>query len=170
MLNEKPLMIIRPNPGPVAVNLVYFIVVGLIFIAVPVIGLEEMSSTAGVFLMASGMFCIFSYFFVLIITVSRMKYLIYKNRVETYIDEIILINKKVVYFNEVTDIMLFQRFVDRIFGTGSIGINTAGKVKEMTFSGESSGYTMALDYLRNPKQIKDYIEKLVERGGGDYGY
>ncbi len=76
-------------------------------------------------------------------------YSIYEDRIEWY-EGFITLNKRTVYLNRITDIGSRRGILDRIFGTGTIGISTAG----------SHGPEVLMQYMRNMDSVYDRLREL----------
>ena len=74
-----------------------------------------------------------------------------------YYDGFFTFNKKTVPYERITDINLNKSLFDRIFGVGTIKINTAGSslISEIN-----------IRYIRNPENIFEEINREVKKESG----
>lgn len=84
---------------------------------------------------------------------NATRYLFYKNKAEFYEGFLNTIQKTVQY-DRVTDCVLTKSVLDRIFGTGSIRLITAGH------GDSSSGIWIA--YIKNPDEVYQKVQALLK--------
>lgn len=81
---------------------------------------------------------------------NSREYRFYRDEVEVY-EGFLTINRNSTSYNRVTDISYSQPVTQRIFGTGTVKLNTAG-----------SGYhEIKISYVDNPEQEYQTLKKIV---------
>ncbi|HDD46472.1 MAG TPA: PH domain-containing protein [Candidatus Aenigmarchaeota archaeon] len=79
------------------------------------------------------------------------EYRFFSDRVEFY-EGFLNVNRKIVRYDRVTDISLNKSVWERIWGTGTILLNTAGS----PFS------EVKLSYIKNPEDIYEKIQNILK--------
>lgn len=85
------------------------------------------------------------------LNIKSREYRFKQNQLEWY-EGFLNINQRNVSYNRVTDISLHQPITQRIFGTGTILINTAG----------SDAREVSISFINNPEKEYERIKQITE--------
>ena len=155
---QKPLFELRPQ---IAVAIIPIILGGLIASAFigAFVGFLVKSFLVG--LLSFLVFLVFNIFFRFMNLNSR-KYVFYKDKIEFY-EGFLNIVQRTVRYSMVTDCVLSKSVWDRMFGTGTIRLLTAGH-----FGVNTGGYNMgnvsggvAVQFVDRPDEVFSRVEKLL---------
>ncbi|MEK6948138.1 MAG: PH domain-containing protein [Nanoarchaeota archaeon] len=102
----------------------------------------------------------FSIFFRLMNLRAR-RYLFYENKAEFY-EGFINIVQRTVRYTKVTDCVLIRTLWDRVFGTGTIRLVTAGH-EGYSNRGGSFGGGIIIQYINNPDETYKKVETLLRK-------
>ncbi|MBI2102223.1 PH domain-containing protein [Candidatus Woesearchaeota archaeon] len=157
---QQPLFILKPK---LSVAVIPTIILGIIFsIFISIYAVPIAFVTLG----AAGAVAIGFLVFIIIIgltlffrlmNLKARRYLFYKTKAEFY-EGFLNIVQRTVSYQKVTDCVLTKSVWDRMFGTGTIRLVTAGH--------EGSGrYTVgggiAIQFVENPNQVYGEVQKLL---------
>ena len=149
---ETPKLSLKPN---VSVAIIPIILRSLIsgFIFVAVIGsLIFKKSISGMLL--SGVFVFLIMVFLSYMNLRARKYLFYTDKAVFY-EGFLNVVQRTVSYDRVTDIVMIRTVWDRLFGTGTIRLVTAGEF------GRHMGAGLTLSYVENPRALHDKLESLM---------
>ena len=94
-------------------------------------------------------------------SVSRARnYLFYKEKAEFY-EGFLNIVQRTVQYDKVTDCILTRTVWDRLFGTGTIRLITAGHVAAPAYGAYGISGGIALQYLEHSEQIYHKLQTLL---------
>ena len=153
-MEEKPLFVLRPH----LVVAVIPMILGSLFVGVitgVLFGLFLRSFLIGLIgfiIMGFGSF-LFGF-----LNLKARKYVFYKDKAEFY-EGFLNIIKRTVRYEKVTDSVLVKTVWDRLFGTGTIRLVTAGH--EM-IGRTSVGGGIVIQYIDNPDEVYSKLEKLLK--------
>ena len=150
---EKPLFTLRPN---IAVAIIPIILVALF-----------MGFWASFFSISLGIgvSVIIGVSIAMIITIFRLlnlnarKYIFYPQKAEFY-EGFLNIIQRTVHHNKVTDCILTKSVWDRLFGTGTISLATAG---HQTTARGALGGGINLQYLDKPDKLYKELQRLLNK-------
>jgi len=159
---DKPLLELRPNIG---VAMIPFIFGGIIFIffilfIARIMWLVRSSSISFTAVFLGGLFAYLLMAFFNFMNLRARKYLFYNDKAEFY-EGFINITQRTVRYTKVTDCILRKKIIDRIFGTGSISLITAGH--DAGYGKTMVGGGISIDYINDPDKIYSYVEKLLKK-------
>lgn len=159
-MEQQPLFILKPK---LSVAIIPTIILGIIagtflsfYIALPIIAVAGLGTGIAAMLGIIALVTGISVFFRLMNLKAR-RYLFYEHKAEFYEGFLNIINRTVSY-QKVTDCVLTKSVWDRMFGTGTIRLVTAGH--------EGSGRYMigggiAIQYVENPNLVYKEVQKLL---------
>lgn len=156
-MEERPLFELRPQ---IAVAIIPLVIGSLISGAIfgLLVGFYSKSVTVGllVFLVLIGIT-----FFFRFMNLRARKYIFYKDRAEFYEGFLNIIRRNVRY-QKVTDCVLVRTVWDRIFGTGTIRLVTAGHEGGATYYGKNFGGGVAIQYIEHPEETFRKVDNLLK--------
>lgn len=91
--------------------------------------------------------------FVSYMNLRSRKYLFFDDKAEFY-EGFLNIDRKVVRYDRVTDVSLRRPVWQRIWGTGSINLNTAGGPYR----------ELSIGYIENPEDVYEHVQSLIKPG------
>lgn len=151
---EKPLFTLQPN---ITVAIIPVIVTS-IFIGVfagAFIGFWARSMMLG---FSVGIIVMVLLVFLTLMNLRARRYVFYKDKAEFY-EGFLTIVQRTVNYNKVTDCMLRKTVWDRMFGTGTIRLITAG---HLGGQGEVAiGGGLMVQYIEHPDDIFQKVQKLL---------
>ena len=85
------------------------------------------------------------------LSLKKLRYIFYADRMEYY-DGFLVKNRRTIKYKRITDIIQQRKIWERIYGLGTIGINTAG----------SHGAEVIMHYLSGADEIYDWIDTIID--------
>ncbi|MBU0457427.1 MAG: PH domain-containing protein [Nanoarchaeota archaeon] len=85
---------------------------------------------------------------------KKTEYKFYKDKVEYY-EGFLVKNRKTINYNKISNIGQRKGIFERMFGLGTIFIDTAGS--------SSTGHELSMSYLENPDKVYDWISKVASK-------
>ncbi|MEK6932809.1 MAG: PH domain-containing protein [Nanoarchaeota archaeon] len=106
----------------------------------------------------AGFIIIISVFFKLM-NLNARKYIFYKDQAEFYEGFLNILQKNVKY-SKITDSSLSKSVWDRMFGTGTITLATAGNL----ISGNKAimGGGIVMQYIEDPERVYSYLQRILK--------
>src|SRR3989338_93397 len=157
-MEEKPLFELRPQIAVAIIPLVIGSIISGAIIGL-LAGFYARSVTLGiiVFLVLIGIT-----FFFRFMNLKARKYIFYKDRAEFYEGFLNIVRRNVRY-QKVTDCVLVRTVWDRIFGTGTIRLVTAGHEGGASYYGRHSpGGGAAIQYIEHPEETFKKVDSLLK--------
>ena len=90
-------------------------------------------------------------------TLENTQYKFYSDKVE-YFEGFLVRNRKTVSYRKVTNVGQKEGIFERIFGLGSVYLDTAGSSKK--------GHEVGMHYLEDPNKVYDAVTELVRESEG----
>ena len=159
-MEQQPLFTLKPQLGVAIIpTIIWGIIVGIFlsFYITPLIFLTAgigagIATALGIIAIVTGVFVFFR-----MMNLKVRRYLFYKNKAEFY-EGFLNIVQRTVSYQKVTDCVMTKSVWDRMFGTGTIRLVTAGH--------EGSGrYTVGggivIQFVENPNQVYKEVQKLL---------
>ncbi|MBI4152682.1 PH domain-containing protein [Candidatus Woesearchaeota archaeon] len=159
-MEQQPLFILKPQ---LSVAIIPTILVGIVFsifvsfYAVPVIFLLGGIGSAVfagilIFVVIIGLTVFFR-----LMNLRARRYLFFKNKAEFY-EGFLNIIQRTVSYQKVTDCVMTKSVWDRMFGTGTIRLVTAGHEGA---GRHTIGGGVAIQFVENPNQVYKEVQKLL---------
>lgn len=160
---ENPLFILRPNISVAIIP----VILGAIFVGI-FVGFSvwtifnNLINYSLVFGIITAMILAIIIIFFRLMNLNARKYLFYQKKAE-FFEGFLNIVQRTVQYDKVTDCVLTKSVWDRLFGTGTIRLITAGHMGDATYSGylAQAGGGIALQYLNNPDEVYQRVQKLI---------
>ncbi len=155
---ETPLFVLRPNIAVAIIPIILgSIIGGLLFGALA--GGFSRSIIVGVI---TGGVLMLLFLFLRLMNLNARRYVFYKAKAEFY-EGFLNIVQRTVQYNKITDCVLTKSVWDRLFGTGTIRLITAGHMAGYQGSYAANlGGGLVLQYISNPDQIYQKLQKMTE--------
>ena len=97
-----------------------------------------------------------------ILNLKARKYLFYSAKAEFY-EGFLNIVQRTVQYDKVTDCVLTRTVWDRMFGTGTIQLLTAGHTGTSAYGAYGMGGGIGIQYIENPEQIYKKVQELLKK-------
>ncbi|MBI4453347.1 PH domain-containing protein [Candidatus Woesearchaeota archaeon] len=160
---ENPLFILRPNISVAIIPVIVGALIAGIFIGFFVWTiLNKLIAYSFVFGIVTAMILAIVIIFFRLMNLNARRYLFYQKKAE-FFEGFLNIVQRTVQYDKVTDCVLTKSIWDRLFGTGTIRLITAGHMGAANYGGYSSqaGGGIALQYLNNPDHVYQKVQKLI---------
>ncbi|MBS3170031.1 PH domain-containing protein [Candidatus Woesearchaeota archaeon] len=159
-MEQQPLFILKPQLSVAIIPTILFGI--LISIFVSIYAVPTVVYTMGI---GSAVFAGILIFVVIIgltvffrlMNLRARRYLFFKNKAEFY-EGFLNIIQHTVSYQKVTDCVLTKSVWDRMFGTGTIRLVTAGHESRGRYS---VGGGIAIQFVENPNQVYKELQKLL---------
>ncbi len=156
-MEEKPIFILTPNIAVAVIPTIFFgAVFSLILMGILVYKFSRSIPTAFV----AGLILLIIIVFFTFMNLRARRYLFYKDKAEFYEGFLNIVQRTVAY-TKVTDCILTKSVWDRIFGTGTIQLVTAGHTAGNYRRGMLGGGVM-MQYIKNPDETYTKVQKLLK--------
>ena len=154
---EAPLFVLRPNIAVAIIPVILgSIITGLVFGSIA--GTFSRSLIVG---LVTGSALILIFLFLRLMNLNARRYVFYKSKAEFY-EGFLNIIQRTVQYSKITDCVLTKSIWDRMFGTGTIRMITAGNIAGYHGASASvAGSGIILQYLNNPDQIYQKLQKMM---------
>jgi hypothetical protein len=165
--NEIPVKILKPSLTPAILDEFFLLLVGFTLIFTGILSGIIMKELFILFVLTGAGIIVVLGEILKLLKISSREYRFYKDRI-VWFEKFITIKKVTIFYSEITDIGIIRDIKDRLCGTGTLAINTAG-LKEYKFTKEDSEsdrkepYEVLLKYLKNPEEMKDFIEIQMKK-------
>ncbi len=153
---EKPLFILKPNLAVAIIPTILGAGIAAAFLGL-FAGFFLRSLGIGI---TVGVLIFVPTFFFRIMNLKARQYLFYKDKAEFY-EGFFNIVQRTVQYNKVTDCVLTRTVWDRIFGTGTIRLVTAGHIATPAHGGYGMGGGIGLQYLENSEEVYQKVQALL---------
>ncbi len=155
---EHPLFILRPNISVAIIPVILGAIIAGVFVGF----FAWLGSKSILLSIIVGMLLAIISIFFRLMNLNARRYLFYQKKAE-FFEGFLNIVQRTVQYDKVTDCVLTKSVWDRLFGTGTIRLITAGHMGATPYGGYSaqSGGGLALQYLNNPDEVYQRIQKLI---------
>ncbi|MBS3121688.1 PH domain-containing protein [Candidatus Woesearchaeota archaeon] len=159
---ENPLFILRPNISVAIIPVIVGAIIAGIFVGFFVWTIfHNLITYSLVFGIITAMILAIVIIFFRLMNLNAMRYLFYQKKAE-FFEGFLNIVQRTVQYDKVTDCVLTISIWDRLFGTGTIRLITAGHLGAVNYGGyQGAGGGIALQYLNNPNDVYKRIQKLI---------
>ncbi len=152
---ERPLFELKPQ---IAVAIIPAIFWGLVIGAV--IGFFAFGPFSVLGAVIVGLVVALVMIFLSLMNLRARRYIFYNDKAEFY-EGFLNIVQRTVRYEKITDCILRKSVWDRIFGTGTIKLVTAGHVDTGRYSGAGGG--IAIEYVERPDEVYKKVEHLLKK-------
>ncbi len=97
-----------------------------------------------------------------ILNLKARKYLFYTSKAEFY-EGFLNIVQRTVQYDKVTDCVLTRTVWDRLFGTGTIRLVTAGHMAGGYSGAYGLGGGIGIQYIQNPDEVYTKVQELLKK-------
>ena len=158
-MEEKPILTLTPNIPVAVIPTIFFGIIGSFFIGMIVFSFSKSVLTAFIV----GLVLFFIMIFFRFMNLQARKYIFYQEKAEFY-EGFLNIVQRTVNYNKVTDSILNKSVWDRLFGTGTIQLVTAGHTASPGFYGKGFfGGGVIMQYIKNPDETYAKVQKLLKK-------
>jgi len=159
-MEQQPLFVLKPKLSVAIIpTIILGIIVGIFlsFYITPLIFLTAGVGTGlavalAIIAIVTGLFLFFR-----MMNLRARRYLFYKTKAEFYEGFLNIVQRTVAY-QKVTDCIMTKSVWDRMFGTGTIRLVTAGHENMGRYT---VGGGIAIQYIENPNQVYQEVQKLL---------
>ncbi len=155
-MEEHPLFTLRPNITVAIVPIIFSSLLAAFFGGI-IAGFGAKSSFLG---FVVGVVLGAVAFFFSLMNLRARRYIFYKNKAEFY-EGFLTIVQRTVNYNKVTDCILKKTVWDRMFGTGTIRLLTAGHEGGQTAATAALGGGLVIQFIDNPDDVFKRVQKLL---------
>src|SRR3989344_5813122 len=154
-MEEKSILTLMPNIPVAVIPTIFFGIIVSFFIGMIVFSLSKSGLTAFIV----GLVLFFIMIFFRFMNLQARKYAFYQEKAEFY-EGFLNIVQRTVNYNKVTDCILNKSVWDRLFGTGTIQLVTAGHTGGYGYHGRGSfGGGVVMQYIKNPDETYMKVQK-----------
>jgi len=155
---EHPLFTLRPNMAVAIVPVVFSSLFTGIVLGIA-IGFGSKSVFVG---LITGLVAAAAVFLLTLMNLRARRYIFYKTKAEFY-EGFLTIVQRTVNYNKVTDCILKKTVWDRMFGTGTIQLITAGHAAVQSQIGSVGlGGGIVIQYIEHPDEIFGKVQELLK--------
>lgn len=155
-VSTEPLFMLKPQLAVAIIPTIFASLFVAFFIGIWV-GAGFRSLLGGII---AGIVIVFIIVFFRIMNLAATKYVFFKERAEFYEGFLNIIHQTVRY-EKITDCVMIKTVWDRLFGTGTIRLVTAGH--DMAARGTMFGGGLVMRYMTNPDHMYREIQHLIRK-------
>ena len=157
--DEKPLFTLKPDLTVAIIPMIFNRIIFFFFIGVIAWAYQIVVKTGTIYTLIIMAFLYLLSLFFSIMNLRARKYIFFEDRAEFY-EGFLNIVQRTVRYTKVTDHVLYKTVWDRIFGTGTIKLVTAG---HETVGRYSTGSGVVIQYVRHPDEVYKKLEALLKK-------